>query len=206
MNFPRPHRGEGGETDLEIPKALKSPALLKAHQRAGVAWLQRNFRLNRHGCLLADDMGLGKTLQVLTFLAWLIKKGELSRGQEDPEAAPWDPILIVTPVILLENETWLNDMRTFFKDDGVIFQPLLTLHGSTLKAIRRRNAGGKETIIGEAVLDLERLRQHRVVLTNYETVTNYQHSFARMKEHWTAIVTDEAQEYKTSPIPRSLMR
>lgn len=56
---------------------------------------------------------------------------------------------------------------------------------------------GKETVIGEAVLDLERLRQYRVVLPNYETVTNYQHSFARMKDHWTVVVTDEAQEYKT---------
>lgn len=197
LEYEEPYKGEGGDTDLEVPKALKSLDLLKVHQRTGVAWLQRNFRLNRHGCLLADDMGLGKTLQVLTFLAWLIERGELSHASRDPEAKPWDPILIVTPVILLENETWLNDMRTFFKDDGVIFQPLLTLYGSTLKAIRRRNAGGRETIIGEAVLDLERLRQHRIILTNYETVTNYQHSFARMKEHWTVIVTDEAQEYKT---------
>lgn len=197
LEYEESYKGAGGETDLEIPKALKSPDLLKVHQRVGVAWLQRNFRLNRHGCLLADDMGLGKTLQILTFLAWIIEKGELSRASRDPEAAPWDPILIVTPVILLENETWLHDMRTFFKDDGVIFQPLLTLHGSTLKTIRRRNADGRETIIGEAVLDLERLRQHRVILTNYETITNYQHSFARMKERWTVIVTDEAQEYKT---------
>lgn len=197
LEYEEPYKGEGGDTDLEVPKALKSPDLLKVHQRAGVAWLQRNFRLNRHGCLLADDMGLGKTLQVLTFLAWLIEKGELSRASRDPEAAPWDPILIVTPVILLENETWLNDMRTFFEGDGAIFQPCFSLHGAALKGMRRIGSHGRETIIGEAVLDLERLRQHRIVLTNYETVTNYQHSFARMKEHWTVIVTDEAQEYKT---------
>jgi hypothetical protein len=47
------------------------------------------------------------------------------------------------------------------------------------------------------VLDLELLRQYRVILTNYETITNYQHSFARMTTHWSVIVTDEAQEYKT---------
>ncbi len=41
------------------------------------------------------------------------------------------------------------------------------------------------------------LRQYRVVLTNYETIVNYQHSFAKMREHWSVIVTDEAQEYKT---------
>ncbi|MGH9426368.1 MAG: DEAD/DEAH box helicase, partial [Terriglobia bacterium] len=197
LEYEEAYQGEGGETDLEIPKALKSPDLLKDHQRAGIAWLQRNFRLNRHGCLLADDMGLGKTLQVLTFLAWLIEKGDLSREDTNPEAAPWDPILIVTPVILLESETWLNDMRTFFAGEGTIFNPLLSLHGATLKTMRRPNVGGRETVLGEAVLDLDRLRQHRVVLTNYETVTNYQHSFARMKEHWTVVVTDEAQEYKT---------
>lgn len=84
--------------------------------------------------------------------------------------------------------------------DGVaeaIFQPWLTLHGSTLQAMRQPGSAGKETVIGEAVLDLERLRQYRVILTNYETVTNYQHSFAQMKDHWSVVITDEAQEYKT---------
>jgi hypothetical protein len=46
LEYEESYKGEGGETDLEIPKALKSSALPKAHQRAGVAWLQRNFRLN----------------------------------------------------------------------------------------------------------------------------------------------------------------
>jgi hypothetical protein len=46
-------------------------------------------------------------------------------------------------------------------------------------------------------LDLERLRHYRIILTNYETITNYQHSFARMTSHWSVVVTDEAQEYKT---------
>lgn len=198
LEYEESYQGEGGEADLELPKALKATqTILKDYQRTGIAWLQRNFRLNRRGCLLADDMGLGKTLQILTFLAWLIEKGELSRGSGNPEAAPWDPILIVAPVILLENETWLNDMRIFFEGDGAIFQPWLTLHGAALQAMRRQATAGKETVIGEAVLDLERLRQYRVVLTNYETVTNYQHSFARMKDHWTVVVTDEAQEYKT---------
>ena len=189
--------GEGGEAGLILPRALKDHTLLKTHQRVGLAWLQRNFQLKRRGCLLADDMGLGKTLQVLAFLAWLIEEGQLSPDGEEPQAAPWDPILIVAPVILLENETWLNDMRAFFAGDGSIFQPCLTLHGSMLKTMRRSDAVGQETIVGQAMLDLEHLRQHRVILTNYETVTNYQHSFARMKDHWTVVVTDEAQEYKT---------
>ncbi len=185
------------EADLIIPHALKPDVELKAHQRTGVAWLQRNVHLGRRGCLLADDMGLGKTLQVLTFLAWLLEQGALSPDSTNPDAAPWDPILIVMPVILLQNETWLDDMRKFFRDDGAIFTPWLVLHGTELQKMRRPEATGKETALGDTVLDLERLRHHRVILTNYETITNYQHSFARMTSHWSVVVTDEAQEYKT---------
>jgi hypothetical protein len=87
-------------------------------------------------------------------------------------------------------------MRRFFVNDGAVFEPCLTLHGRELKALRRAGAG-RETVIGEPVLDLDALRQSRVVLTNYETVTNYQHSFARMRGRWTVVVTDEAQEHKT---------
>src|SRR5207245_4108288 len=81
--------------------------------------------------------------------------------------------------------------------EGDVFRPCVTLHGTRLRDFRRQGSKGQETILGEAVLDLERLRQHRVVLTNYETVVNYQYSFATMKEHWSVVVTDEAQEYKT---------
>lgn len=197
LEYDEDYTGEGGDADLELPHSLLDIELLMPHQREGVAWLQRNFKLGRHGCLLADDMGLGKTLQVLVFAAWLIEKQHVAPGSPDPGVAPWNPILIVTPVMLLENETWLNDMRQFFAGQGDIFQPCLVLHGATLKALRRPHAGGQETVIGEAVLDFSRLCQHRVILTNYETVTNYQHSFARMKKRWTAVITDEAQEYKT---------
>jgi superfamily II DNA or RNA helicase len=183
--------------EVTIPQALRADVVLKAHQRVGIAWLQRNMYLGRRGCLLADDMGLGKTLQVLTFLAGLIEQGALSSHNANPEVVPWDPILIVMPIILLQNETWLEDMRKFFQGDGAIFTPWLVLHGAELQKMRRPQANGKETVIGDTVLDLERLRQYRVILTNYETITNYQHSFARMTTHWSIIVTDEAQEYKT---------
>lgn len=195
LEYQEQYDGAGGESDLEIPKSLKDPSLLKPHQRVGVAWLQRNFRLNRHGCLLADDMGLGKTLQVLTFLAWLIERGYLSPPYKDEETGPWKPILIVAPIILLENETWINDMRSFFANEGALFLPWVTLRGSTLSGFRR--AGQQETALGEPVLDLDRLLQYRVILTNYETIVNYQHSFAKLKDNLTVVVTDEAQEHKT---------
>jgi hypothetical protein len=195
LEYRESYEGPGGESDLTIPSALKDPSLLKPHQRAGVAWLQRTFRLNRHGCLLADDMGLGKTLQVLTFLAWVIEQGYLSSPDTDPDSGPWKPILVVAPIILLENETWLNDMRTFFKDEGAVFMPWVTLRGATLSGLKRANQ--QETVIGSPILDLDRLLQYRVILTNYETIVNYQHSFAKLKDNLTVVVTDEAQEHKT---------
>ena len=182
--------------EVELPKSVQNDQL-KNHQLVGLEWLQRNFRLERNGCLLADDMGLGKTLQVLSFLAWAIERGEIARGSDNPDAAPWDPILIVTPVTLLENETWLDDMRTFFVGQGSIFQPWLVLHGAKLRDFKRRDLTGRETELGQPLLDLEKLRQYRVILSNYETVVNYQHSFAKMKERLSIVVTDEAQEYKT---------
>jgi superfamily II DNA or RNA helicase len=181
----------------DLPHALKQ-SVLKDHQVKGLAWLQRNFLLGRQGCLLADDMGLGKTLQVLTFLAWLIERGEGDNEPKFPESAPWDPILIVAPLMLIDNDgPWLSDMRNYFEGDGSIFTPHLLLHGGEIQKHRSSDGRSKETEIGEPVLDLERLRQWRVILTNYETITNYQHSFARMKDSWSVLVTDEAQEYKT---------
>lgn len=180
------------------PNALLNPQVLKTHQRDGIGWLQYNYNLRtigRRGCLLADDMGLGKTLQVLNFLAWIIEKGDLRENEGNPELPPWNPILVVAPLILLENQTWLTDIDKFFRYNGNVFQPRLVLHGNELKRLRSKEATGRETTIGEPVLDLEKLRQYRLVLTNYETVVNYQFSLARVK--WTAVVTDEAQEYKT---------
>jgi SNF2 family DNA or RNA helicase len=99
--------------------------------------------------------------------------------------------------MLLESETWLNDMKFFFKNEGAIFTPFITLHGDKLKAFRKAGITGSETSIGESVLDIEKLRGFRVIFTNYETVVNYQFSFAMMKTAWSVVITDEAQEYKT---------
>lgn len=179
---------------LDPPNSLYQ-SMLKEHQFEGLRWLQYNYLVAGHrGCLLADDMGLGKTLQVLSFLAWVIGRGDITfEGNTDRESAPWNPILIVVPLTLLENETWIGDMKRFFADNGAIFQPWLSLHGSTLRELRQKQ--GAETVIGGPVLDLDQLRQYRIVLTNYETVVSYQHSFATM--NWSVVVTDEAQEYKT---------
>ncbi len=182
----------------ELPKSLNPDVVLKPHQEEGVAWLQRNYLLGdsgRRGCLLADDMGCGKTVQVLTFLAWLIERGDIS-ANENHELPPWKPILIVAPLILIENETWIQDMKRFFSGEGAVFLPYLVLRDKALKDAR--SVKGKEIELGQPTLDLDSLCQYRVVLTNYETIINYQHSFARMRDRWSVVVTDEAQEYKTT--------
>jgi SNF2 family DNA or RNA helicase len=107
--------------------------------------------------------------------------------------------LIVAPLILLDTRTWEKEMENFFTNDGVIFWPMLSLHGDQLAHLRRRDADGAEVEIGKPVLDLNRIQRHKVVITNYETLKNYQHSFAYMKDGkslWSFVVSDEAQEFK----------
>ena len=190
----------------EPPEALNAPNILMPHQRQGVAWLLGNLHRGRSGCLLADDMGLGKSLQILTFLASVLEHDERMDQDGHPERrivaagphadqAPYNPILIVAPVILLENETWQKDMKAFFQGDGGIFMPWVDLRGNELKRLRREGTAGQEIKTGQSHLDVDRLRTFRVVLTNYETVVNYQFSLGQVP--WSILVTDEAQEYKT---------
>ena len=90
-------------------------------------------------------------------------------------------------------------MENFFSNDGVVFWPVLSLHGDQLAKLRRDDAEGRELEIGKPILDLNRIQRHRVVITNYETVKTYQHSFAYLKDGkplWSFIVSDEAQEFK----------
>lgn len=179
------------------PDSLRADVSLKDHQIEGISWLQTcQKQPGRRGVLLADDMGLGKTLQMLTFIAHSIEEKVI------PELScpngPFCPVLVVLPLILLENETWQSDMRRFFEHDGAIFQPVLSLHGSQLKRFRRERTG-REIELGMPVLDISEIQRHRVVITTYDTVKNYQHSFACLKDGrpiWSMVITDEAQEYK----------
>src|ERR1700722_10610141 len=190
-----------GATDFERPRALRQDRNLHHHQEHGVQWLQTCAQIpGRKGVLLADDMGVGKTVQVLTFLAWCIESGkfrDLSRHEP-----PFRPILIVAPLILLDTRTWEKEMENFFTSDGVIFWPVLSLHGDQLAQLRRHDAEGPEVEIGKPALDLNRIQRHKVVITNYETVKNYQHSFAYMKDGkplWSFVISDEV---KWTPLSR----
>jgi len=141
--------------------------------------------------------GVGKTLQILTFLAWCIESSDfpdLSRSEP-----PFRPILIVAPLILLDTRTWENEMAKFFHGEGTVFWPTTMLHGSNIQRFKDPHADRPEVELGRPILNINEIRKHRVVLTNYETLKNYQHSFAQRvdgKPLWSVVVTDEAQEYK----------
>lgn len=191
--------------EFERPRSLKPDVELKTHQKDGVAWLQHCLRQSgRRGCLLADDMGLGKTLQILTFLAWAIEQGRIDHPNSSTESGPWRPILIVAPVMLLEADTWRREMRNFFRGHGEVFEPVSILHGREVQKCREAERG-RETELGRPLLPADRLMANRVVITNYETLKNYQHSFAQTvpmgtlgkKSLWSFLVTDEAHEFKT---------
>jgi SNF2 family DNA or RNA helicase len=187
-----------GVAAFERPQALRADRTLHPHQERGVRWLQTCAQISgRKGVLLADDMGVGKTIQILTFLAWCIESGKFpDLSKREP---PFRPILIVAPLILLDTRTWEKEMENFFSNDGVIFWPVLSLHGEQLARFRRKDAEGPEVEIGKPILDLDRIQRNRVVITNYDTLKNYQHSFAFRKDGkplWSFIVSDEAQEFK----------
>jgi len=172
---PRPPEALGG-----LPGNLLTS--LKEHQVAGVDWLKKAWCAGRTGVLLADDMGLGKTLQALTFLAWLREgmiKGEIRRA----------PILVVAPTGLLANWEREHDIHLF--GDG-LGEPLRA-HGQALRDLRVSQ--GSELQLATPLLNERRLLGADWVLTTFETVRDYQHSFGRIP--FAAVVMDEVQKIKT---------
>jgi hypothetical protein len=182
-----------------VPRALRPDVTLKRHQLEGVRWLDTCRTVKgRRGVLLADDMGLGKTLQVLVHLANVIEGGTLADRPGQGDGPPWRPILIVAPLILVENDTWTMEMATRFVDGGAVFQPVLKLYGSGINAVTVDD--GDYDPLGVARLDPAKLMQYRVVITTYETLVNYQHSLARHvggRPLWSVVVSDEAQRAKS---------
>ncbi|NKK00619.1 ATP-dependent helicase [Rhizobium leguminosarum bv. viciae] len=165
---------------------------LKSHQVESLAWQIQAWRSGLPGVLNADEQGLGKTLQTISFLAWL--KTSIAR----PEAKNRGPVLVVAPTSLLEN--WEQEVSRHMDEQGL--GHLIRLYGSSLGGRKLTGARGTDTESGEAKLDFGALheavaegRAHRFwLLTTYTTLTNYQHSFARIP--FSAVVFDEIQALK----------
>src|SRR5690606_33656094 len=92
------------------------------------------------------------------------------------------PYLIVAPVSLLEN--WENEYRKFFTQGTL---SITKLYGT----IPLTKGFDKKINWNEA----KELDWHHIILTNYETVRNYQATLCLID--FGAIVLDEAQKVKT---------
>ncbi len=164
-----------------------APALqteLLPHQQKGLEWLQRHWEVGNWGALLADDMGLGKTLEALAFLFSLKRHAETLGLQHRP-------ILVVAPTGLLRN--WKDEHDKHLSGAGL--GRVVEAHGIALRALRKGTTGrGGELADGQPLLDLQPLKAADWVLTTYETLRDYQHSFGRVR--WRAGVFDEAQKIK----------
>jgi len=150
-----------------------------------------------HGALLADDMGLGKTFMTLASLQIFI---ETMRN-----AGTVKPTLIVAPVVLLEN--WKNEIERVFEQSP--FRDIVMLQAQGDLPHFRQDGAGRESIqktdspltairyslkigrkFGNHRLDMP----GRLVLTNYDTLRDYQFSLCMVD--WGMVIFDEAQDIK----------
>ncbi|MFC6378613.1 DEAD/DEAH box helicase [Tatumella terrea] len=172
-----------------IPSGIRTA--LRSHQLESFHHQLNSWQSGMPGILNADEQGLGKTLQTITFLRWLQDNARQHGGISGP-------VLIVAPTSLLEN--WNKEVTDHCDIDGL--GTLLPLYGSALSRYKYHDGQGVETLSGEQRLDLNRLQTaireakgHRFwLLTTYTTLTNYQHSFARIQ--FAAVVFDEIQALK----------
>ena len=159
---------------------------LLPHQRQCVAWLQGHWDAGSWGALLADDMGLGKTLEALAFLSCL--KAHAVTACLAPR-----PMLVVAPTGLLRN--WLDEHDKHLAEAGL--GRAVEAHGGGLRQLRTgTNATGNELRSDPPLpkLNVETLAEAEWVLTTYETLRDYQHSFGRVR--WRVAIFDEAQKIK----------
>ena len=178
------------ETVAEVPGSIRTSLL--DHQSAALAWQVKGWCAGHPGLLNADDQGLGKTLQTLAFLAWL--QDRMS------EAPPGErrPMLVVAPTGLLR--TWEAEERMHLAGSGLGAR--IDAYGPGLRDLRVSGLVGRDTDDGEPRLAFEALtssieqgRGHEWwVLTTYETLANYQHSFRRIR--FAVAVFDEIQKIK----------
>ncbi|RWR01442.1 hypothetical protein ED28_13185 [[Pantoea] beijingensis] len=178
--------------DEQLPVGVKTA--LRLHQLESFRLQLSSWKSGMPGILNADEQGLGKTLQTIAFLRWLKENNTISTSSNKERG----PILIVAPTSLLEN--WSAEVEQHTDEEGLGW--LLRLYGSSLSQYKNLDAKGVETKDGNVLLNFKKLNKainegkgHRFwILTTYTTLTNYQHSFAKI--HFSAVVFDEIQAIK----------
>lgn len=166
--------------------AIKPQYPPKSYQIAGVNWIIDLYNSGYYGGILADDMGLGKTYQVIAFLSYLYKNIKSYQTHQKR-------ILIVAPTVLLDN--WKNEIEKFLIDE--IYQDLQVhiVRGSDLKKrreIEKTAEGSYNTFNVEEFLQ----RKTDIIITTYETLSNYQFPFTDKMFNWGCVIYDEAHKIK----------
>uniref|UniRef100_W5L7X1 DNA helicase n=1 Tax=Astyanax mexicanus TaxID=7994 RepID=W5L7X1_ASTMX len=87
---------KNGTCSMKQPSVLNPKFKLQQYQLIGLKWLILLHQHNLSG-ILADEMGLGKTIQAISFLAYLLQKG--NKG----------PHLITVPSSTLDN--WVRELE-----------------------------------------------------------------------------------------------
>ncbi|MEN9544308.1 MAG: hypothetical protein RLZZ598_1141, partial [Pseudomonadota bacterium] len=164
-----------------VPHALSSTLL--EHQEEGLAWLEECWCAGYPGVLLADDMGLGKTITSLCFLAWL-------RDFRRDNRLERRPVLIVAPVGLLKN--WSGEHGRHLRGEGL--GACLSAYGSETAKLKAAATKGSDLDYGGSTLRVDRIAEADWVLTSYDALRDYHHSFAKVR--FAAIVYDEVQKLK----------
>ena len=182
--------------DKSIPSVVRTN--LQEHQLKSFSWQIQCWEKGLAGVLNADEQGLGKTLQTLSFLAWL--RQELEHANSSSFGGP---ILVVAPTSLLRN--WEQEVEKHLTEEGL--GTVIRLYGSGTGQSKKIGAEGIDTNLGEELLDIDYLKEatssgrgHSFwILTTYTTLTNFQHSLAKIP--FSAGVFDEIQTLKN---PKSL--
>jgi len=177
------------------PALVRTP--LKPHQVTSFEWQQAAWEAGLPGVLNADEQGLGKTLQTIAFLSWL--QSEMKSPSQRL------PLLVVAPTSLLLN--WEQEVERHLEAPGL--GHVIRLYGSGIGTRKHFGAQGRDIDDGSAKLDLSTLEeaieegraQRFWVLTTYTTLTNYQHSLAKIP--FAAAVFDEIQTLKNARSMRS---
>ena len=187
-----PSHDERGDRHAQVAKPRAVTTKLLDHQWRALEWQVEAWRAGHLGVLNADDQGLGKTLQTLAFIAWL-----QDRMAEKP-AKNRRPALVVAPKGLLP--TWEAEARDHLSETGL--GTCINADGSALRPLRRSGLAGKDTDDGSPRLSFHDLQiaiengngHQWWILTTYETLANYQHSFRQID--FSVAVFDEVQKIK----------
>ncbi|XP_016389500.1 DNA excision repair protein ERCC-6-like 2 [Sinocyclocheilus rhinocerous] len=164
-------------SDVKVPYTISR--YLRDYQREGIKFIYHNYAKSR-GCILGDDMGLGKTVQVIGFLAAVLRKTGTWKDVENnkpqfllsqkPSEQVQKIFLIVAPLSLLYN--WKDELDTWGHFRVVV------VHG-----VRKDE-------------ELARVQRGRceIALTTYETLRLCLDQFNSID--WAAVIVDEAHKIK----------